>query len=150
MSQGPQAFIDVETAQRLVRDAKEFELISGDDSSPKGKDRLFRLARVLRITKCALSTGYAEGQFLQGDPGGTLTLETSPKVKVFIGKHSRWRVGSDVLVVPVACPSLVWWAVAGVNDDVLYADPATDGSTLAPIQDNPSAEVYCSDSVQVP
>lgn len=150
MPQDPQAFIDVTTAQRLVRDAKEFELLSGDDGSPKGRDRLFRIGRLLRITKCALSTGYAEAQPLQGDPGGTLTLDTSKTVKIFIGKHSRWRVGSDVLVMPVGCPSLVWWAVAGVNDDVLYADPATDGSTLAPIQDNPSAEVYCSDSVQVP
>lgn len=151
MPQDPQAFIDVGTAQRLVRDAKEFELISGDDSSNNHeKNPKIRIGRVVQITKCTLGTGYATGKFCTGDPGGTLTLETTPDVKVFIGINSWWRVGDYVLVVPVAVPSLVWWAVAGVHDSVLYKDPATDGSVLASPQDNPAADVYCSDSVTVP
>lgn len=113
------------------------------------------MGRLARITGCTLATGYATIQFLTGDPGGTLTLDTTLTVKAFIGKNSWWRKDDDVIVVPVACPNVTWCVVGGITNSTLYRKPGDvaqggDGSTLANPQDTPSAESYCTETVVVP
>ncbi len=63
----------------------------------------------------------------------------------------KWyRVDDLVLVERVAAPDYSWEVVKPVIGSTLYKDPATDGSTLAPVQDSPAVDSYCTDTVVVP
>lgn len=147
---GDWAEISVSDFKRINRAVRAIEQMIGD-APPHGRHpQPFQAGRWARITGCTLSTGYATIQFCNGDPGGTLTPDTSITVKCFIGINSWWRSGDDVFVVPGMSPNLSWVAVAGKYGPKFWANPGTDGSTLASPQDNPAAESYCTQSVTVP
>lgn len=146
-----QAFISVPTAQRIIDGVKRVEAMPSSSGAGGPGDVLAAyFGRIVKITGCTKGTGYATAQFCKGDPGGTLTPDTGLTVKVFIGINSFWRKDDYVIVLPVACPSVHWVAVASVTQSTLYKDPATDGSSLATTQDTPLPDSYCTDSVVVP
>lgn len=103
--------------------------------------------RYAKVTKCTLGTGFGEIQFCTGNRD-SLVADTSVTVKC--GMSRLCRVDDLVIVDAIAANDYAWEVVAIVGLWVLYKDPATDGSTLASVQDNPAVAAYCTDSVVVP
>lgn len=101
--------------------------------------------RFARIVQCDLGTGLAKIRLYRGVlPSGSGSGLDSITVLCQVSRD--FRVGDDVLVIPVDAGGVKWAAIRTMRGWMYYEGP--EAAELAPVQDNPALDSYCTDTVE--